>query len=50
MRCKQCEKTIKHAGQTTRKRRVCGTCMYAANTISSKCPNCLNKLGLMENQ
>ena len=50
MRCSKCDKTIKYAGQKARKRRICGSCMYAVKTISKKSPNCLNKLGLMKNQ
>ena len=33
MRCRICSKTIKHAGKITRKRRVCGECMYAIKFI-----------------
>jgi len=33
MRCKICKKTIKHAGKITRKRRICGECMYATKHI-----------------
>jgi len=49
MRCSKCDMTIKHAGKISRNRgRVCGTCMYAVKTISSKCPNCLNKLDIVK--
>jgi hypothetical protein len=29
-----CDKTKKYAGKIARKRRVCGSCMYAVKTIA----------------
>jgi len=35
MRCsnKKCNKTVKHAGKKTRRRRICGECMYAIKEL-----------------
>ena len=46
MRCSICDKTVKYAGKIARKRRICGSCMYAITTIGS---NCINNTHLLEN-
>ena len=34
MRCKICLSTVKHAGKITRKRRICGECVYASKALA----------------
>ena len=42
MRCnpnKACGQTVKYAGKIARKRKICGSCMYAIMTIAKDCIN-----------
>jgi len=34
MRCKICKKVVSQAGKITRKRRICGNCMYNVRYLS----------------
>jgi len=39
MRCKTCKETTKYAGKIARKRKICGSCMYAIRTLAKDCLN-----------
>ena len=49
MRCnphKACGETVKYAGKIARKRKICGSCMYAIMTIAK---DCINNTHIIEN-
>ena len=45
MRCSKCGHTTKYAGKIARKRRICGSCMYA---IMSLAKDCINNTPMLE--
>ena len=53
MRCnpnKACGQTVKYAGKIARKRKICGSCMYAIMTIIiNNCQDCLNNSIVVKN-
>ena len=53
MRCnpnKACGQTVKYAGKIARKRKICGSCMYAIMTIAKRiAKDCINNTQLLEN-